>query len=557
MKFCDCCGQEIRFHAQPLIQVDDALLALCNRAHDEAARRTHTHVEIAHVVWCLTGWSAADGYFAGFEIRREALADAAYQWLAMHADTLMQTAPKTSADLAVLLQRAEAIATRDARAYATPLDFVEALVRNSRDLHSAEFIDWVSKAQHRTHRTEISSQQVRIQGRALSRSINDEAADRRVTSNDHTIEVTSFALPQARVSSDIEDTRGASAASWEYAAGRGSSDSSGAKSDTVASRPPHDQRSGSIDAASIKFLIERLDRQDRLLAEIRIQLAQSPERHHRRAGPPADAQPFARTMDTQNAPRTGRSKVDAGNEPAASTVSRKGQDLSARLVWRQRVRRQQWPKQRRDGFVGTAATNVEVSSPTRMSPVLRPALSIIHSVVPDRNLRHDEETTDAISDIDADDGFGAPGDREKRFYLAPGDDIVRAPSIGNRTAARLGDAGILRVRDLLNCNADDIAQKAGGRFITSPRIADWQVQARLVCTIPWLRGTHAQLLVGAGYRTIADIEAADGKAVWAAISKFAMTRDGQSVLRSSPPPDAERVALWVQHASLAEPARAA
>ena len=164
---------------------------------------------------------------------------------------------------------------------------------------------------------------------------------------------------------------------------------------------------------------------------------------------------------------------------------------------------------------------------------------------------------EAASEFDGDDGDAAPGEREKRFYLAPDDEIVRAPSIGNRTAGRLVDAGIRRVRDLLKCNPADVASRAGGRFITAARIVDWQDQARLVCTIPWLRGTHAQLLVGAGYRQIADVENADGVAVWNDITRFAMTRDGQSVLRANPPPDVERVAQWVEHASLAEPARAA
>ncbi len=91
MKICECCGQEIRFKAsapkaRTHIQVDDALLALCNRAHDDAARRGRAHVEVAHLVWCLTGWSAADRFFARFEVRRETLADAAYQWLAVHVD---------------------------------------------------------------------------------------------------------------------------------------------------------------------------------------------------------------------------------------------------------------------------------------------------------------------------------------------------------------------------------------------------------------------------------------------------------------------------------------
>ncbi|NOU05873.1 MAG: DUF4332 domain-containing protein [Hyphomicrobiaceae bacterium] len=151
----------------------------------------------------------------------------------------------------------------------------------------------------------------------------------------------------------------------------------------------------------------------------------------------------------------------------------------------------------------------------------------------------------------------ASGERVKRFYLALDDEIVRAPSIGNRTASRLKAVGIERVRDLLIGDAAEISQKLGVRQMTAQRVADWQAQARLVCVVPWLRGTHAQLLVGAGFASVEELATADSGIVCAAILRFALTRDGQSVLRAGAPPDIERVLKWVQHAALAEPARAA
>jgi len=78
-----------------------------------------------------------------------------------------------------------------------------------------------------------------------------------------------------------------------------------------------------------------------------------------------------------------------------------------------------------------------------------------------------------------------------------------------------------------------------------------------VCTIPWLRGTHAQLLAGAGFDTIDKIVAAEAGSVCAAILKFAATRDGMSVLRSSPPPGEDWVIKRLEHARAAEPGRAA
>jgi predicted flap endonuclease-1-like 5' DNA nuclease len=160
------------------------------------------------------------------------------------------------------------------------------------------------------------------------------------------------------------------------------------------------------------------------------------------------------------------------------------------------------------------------------------------------------------AEIERDDDL-ATGDTAKRFYLSLDDHIERAPSIGPKTAGRLIDAGVATVRDLLAADAEAISGAVRAKFITAQRVRDWQAQARLVCTVPFLRGTHAQLLVGAGYADLDRIVAADPSILCAAILKFATTRDGQSVLRSAPPPDMERIVRWLHNAADAEPARAA
>lgn len=146
--------------------------------------------------------------------------------------------------------------------------------------------------------------------------------------------------------------------------------------------------------------------------------------------------------------------------------------------------------------------------------------------------------------------------REKRFYLSPDDDIVDAPSIGHRTAERLRAAGVRKVRDLLAAQPDELAQRLNARNISAAVIIAWQHQARLVITVPWLRGTHAQLLVGAGHPSPDAIAASDQAALLAAILRFTATREGQSVLRAGPPPDADKVAAWISYAQAAEAHRA-
>jgi hypothetical protein len=162
-----------------------------------------------------------------------------------------------------------------------------------------------------------------------------------------------------------------------------------------------------------------------------------------------------------------------------------------------------------------------------------------------KSLPDDEEADDL-------DGNGP----QKRFYLSLDDDIVEAPSIGPKTASRLRAHGIATVRDLLSIKAQALCARVGVRHITAERVTSWQHQARLVCTIPWLRGTHAQILVGSGYYAPHSIMTANRDALCTAILRFSTTREGQSVLRSAPPPSLGKIMGWVEQAAMAEADRA-
>ena len=83
-------------------------------------------------------------------------------------------------------------------------------------------------------------------------------------------------------------------------------------------------------------------------------------------------------------------------------------------------------------------------------------------------------------------------------------------------------------------------------------VVDWQDQARLVCMIPGLRGTHAQLLVGAGYRSRDAVAAAAEDKLCADVLTFAMSSEGQRVLRDGNPPDIERIKGWLASAKAAK-----
>jgi len=149
------------------------------------------------------------------------------------------------------------------------------------------------------------------------------------------------------------------------------------------------------------------------------------------------------------------------------------------------------------------------------------------------------------------DAAGPAENSVPRIYLRGGDDIEAAPSIGPKTAERLIAVGLSTVSDLLAADPVTTATGIGARHITPETITDWQDQARLVMSIPGLRGTHAQLLVGAGLRSVDAIAAAEPAALSAAILRFATTRDGERILRSGDPPDIEKIKAWIENAMTA------
>ncbi|MEM8971126.1 MAG: DUF4332 domain-containing protein [Pseudomonadota bacterium] len=140
-------------------------------------------------------------------------------------------------------------------------------------------------------------------------------------------------------------------------------------------------------------------------------------------------------------------------------------------------------------------------------------------------------------------------ERDSRFYLDIDDDLEAAPSIGPKTASRLEAIGLYKVRDLLDSDPETVAELVGVRHITRQAVIDWQDQARLVMNVSRLRGTHAQLLVGSGFRTVEAVASADPSDLTSAILQFAQTRDGQRILRDGNSPQIEKVNEWVQAAA--------
>jgi predicted flap endonuclease-1-like 5' DNA nuclease len=132
-----------------------------------------------------------------------------------------------------------------------------------------------------------------------------------------------------------------------------------------------------------------------------------------------------------------------------------------------------------------------------------------------------------------------------RCYLLDTDDLERAPSIGPKLAERLAAGGLLTVADFLAADTDNTVALLDDSRFAADTIERWKTESRLVLGVSGLRGTHAQLLVGAGYETAEKLALADPVELSSALLTFATTPAGTRILRNGDAPDVEAVTRWV------------
>ena len=144
-----------------------------------------------------------------------------------------------------------------------------------------------------------------------------------------------------------------------------------------------------------------------------------------------------------------------------------------------------------------------------------------------------------------------------RFFLNRASSIEKAPSIGPRTVQMLEAIGIRTVEDLMNMSADRISEKLSHRRMTPQVIQQWQLQSRLVCQIPELRGHDAQILVACGITTPEALAGQNPANLLAIVGPFSDTSEGERIIRDGRKPDLAEVTEWVQWAANARAFKAA
>ncbi len=143
---------------------------------------------------------------------------------------------------------------------------------------------------------------------------------------------------------------------------------------------------------------------------------------------------------------------------------------------------------------------------------------------PDKTKASANEAPEAATNDEADD------ESEPRARLSLDSPVVDAPSIGPKTASRLGKVDIFTIGDLLNADAHETAVALNVRYIKADTLSDWQDQTRLMVDAPGLRVLDSQILVGAGIRNVDDLARASAKSVLNAATSFLDTPQGARVL---------------------------
>ena len=135
-----------------------------------------------------------------------------------------------------------------------------------------------------------------------------------------------------------------------------------------------------------------------------------------------------------------------------------------------------------------------------------------------------------------------------RFHLSLQAPIRQAPSIGDRSAEQLEAAGVHTVGDLLDWDADELANHLPDRRLNADTIEQWQCQAELVCRVPQLRNSDAQVLVALGINEAEQLAESDPRQLWNRVAEFLETPRGKRLVRNAAEPTAEEVRNWVQWA---------
>ncbi|MEM7783750.1 MAG: DUF4332 domain-containing protein, partial [Planctomycetota bacterium] len=133
---------------------------------------------------------------------------------------------------------------------------------------------------------------------------------------------------------------------------------------------------------------------------------------------------------------------------------------------------------------------------------------------------------------------------EAVFRLNPDSELESAPSIGKKTADRFQQIGIVTVAQFLGSDAQQMANQLNTPHITADSIQTWKTQTRLACQIPNIYGHDAQIMVGCGFETPAEVAACDVESILQLVDEYGKTKESEFVMRGKIP-DHREITNWI------------
>ncbi|MFK8115152.1 MAG: DUF4332 domain-containing protein [Rubripirellula sp.] len=133
--------------------------------------------------------------------------------------------------------------------------------------------------------------------------------------------------------------------------------------------------------------------------------------------------------------------------------------------------------------------------------------------------------------------------------VALADPLTVLPSIGAKTAIRLGELGIDNVGLLVSTQPESIASGLQIYWITEATVSRWQSEARLLSEIIDIQPRDAQLLAAAGVGNAASLRKCSVENLQQRISQFATTAQGRRCLGGQSLPRLVEVERWITAAN--------
>lgn len=149
---------------------------------------------------------------------------------------------------------------------------------------------------------------------------------------------------------------------------------------------------------------------------------------------------------------------------------------------------------------------------------------------------------------------------EGPYWLRIDSSVGLLPSLGTQMERRLGTLGVGNLGDLILLNSDQMAGELQALQISLSQLRGWQAEARLLCCVPDLTGTEAQLLSAVGIQNPVELGAETPETLWQRIERARLreTDTWQSWMADRTDwPDVERVRVWTRNGRRAMSLRAA